>query len=191
MSGWLHASDTIDDYIAIGERVAADPRYQQLRAAMAHRIRAYTRNLIRDTSVSDDEYHRRTSSYDLEQFKAFLRETEFLYTQAREALAAAGELGKAPATPTTSHGTAELTPAAPGASAKAKGSWSDGFYENSTYMAARAAMATRIRQYALVLIDNPAVSDDQFHHLTSEFGYQQTRQLFTETILALGANPPA
>ncbi len=99
MSGWIRHSDTIDDLIAIGQRVEADPSYQQLRAMMVHRIRTHTRALINDTLLSDDEYHRRTTSYDLEQLRSLFRETEFLYTEARMALAAAGQLGKPPAMP--------------------------------------------------------------------------------------------
>lgn len=191
MSGWIQNSDTIDDYTAICEQAAADPRYQQIRAAMVRRIRTYARTLIHDTSVSDDEYNRRTSSYGLEQLKAFLRETEFLYAQARTALAATGQLGKPPATPATAPSNTEPETALSSRAPKIARLWADEWYEDPWYVAARSAMATRIRQNDLSMIDDPDVSDEQFNTLSDESGYQQTRQLFTETIATLSiANPP-
>lgn len=190
MSG-IHDSDTIEDYIAICERAAADPRYQQFRAAMAHRIRTHTRTLIHDTSVSDDEYHRRTTSYDLEQFKSFLRDTAFLYAEARAVLAANGDLGKPAATPAAARGNAEPTTPTSSATTRSTRSVPDGFYDNPWYVAARCAMATRIRQFDMSMIDDPDVSDEQFHTRSDDFSYRQTRQLFIETIDALGvANAP-
>ena len=180
---------TVEDLLMISRQVEADLRYRQLRAAMVHDIRAYARTLISDPSVSDDEYHERTTGYDLRQLTALGRRTQFLYAEARVALAAADKLCKRLATPSgTPAGTAATTARNPAGSISndITGSWSPEFSQNPWYLAARAAMAARIRRHDLSLIDDPHVSDEEFDARSTEFGYQQTRQLLIDTINTLG-----
>ncbi|HZM79927.1 MAG TPA: hypothetical protein VFC19_29695 [Candidatus Limnocylindrales bacterium] len=148
-------------------------------------------HLISDPSVTDDEYHERTTRYDLEQFKALGRRTQFLYTEARAALTATGQLGKLPATPIGPRtNTSAATPTG-GISNAINGSWSDEFHQHAWFLAARSAMAARIRRYDLSLINDPDVSDEEFDARSTEFGYQQTRQLLLDTIntLRTGVQP--
>jgi len=181
--------DSVEDFLTMSRQVQADPRYRQLHAAMVHDIRAYARTLISDLSISDDEYHDRTTCYDLQQLKALGRQTQFLYAEARAALAIAGQLAERwakPSGPPT--GTAATTTTGRISNA-VNGSWSDEFYQHPWFLAARSAMSTRIRRHDLSLIDDPDVSDEEFNARSTEFGYQQTRQLLIDTINTLGDQP--
>ncbi len=88
------------------------------------------------------------------------------------------------------HGSTAMTTASSRNTSIIRGSWSDEFYQHPSFLAARSAMCTRIRQYDLSMIDDPAVSDEQFHTRSSDFSYQQTRQLMIETINTLGVADP-
>ena len=81
----LLADSRLADYHAVNDQVMQDPRYIAARAEVAGRIRAYERSIIDDSKVSDDEYHRLTSDYSYELTKQLLRETFYLFEEARAA----------------------------------------------------------------------------------------------------------
>lgn len=52
---------------------------------------------------------------------------------------------------------------------------------DARYIEARAQMAGRIRAYDRSIIDDPAISDDEYNHLSTEYGVEQIRELFRES----------
>jgi hypothetical protein len=57
----------------------------------------------------------------------------------------------------------------------------DQVMQDPRYLAARADMAARIRAYERSIINDANLSDDEYHRLSTHFGYELTKQLYRNT----------